>query len=103
MDTGYKINVITTASSQGEELFVSRMFAPSVLAPPASEDQVCGSAHCLTGPYWYKKSGLAAEKAFTAKQVSPRGGDLNLFWDQNAAILKLKGETFVMSSGEIYV
>ncbi|KAJ7919290.1 hypothetical protein B0H13DRAFT_2249756 [Mycena leptocephala] len=91
VDTGYKVNVITTASSQGEELFVSRMFAPSVLAPPASEDQVCGSAHCLTGPYCREK--------FTAKQVSSRGGDLNLFWDQSAAILKLKGETFVMSRG----
>ncbi|KAJ6541819.1 hypothetical protein B0H19DRAFT_959077 [Mycena capillaripes] len=104
LETGYVVNVVTTASSQGEEQFVSRMFAPAVLPPgPASEDPVCGSAHCLIGPYWSKKNGLASEQAFTAKQVSPRGGDLSLSWDQNAAVMGLTGETFVMASGEIYV
>ncbi|KAF7347365.1 hypothetical protein MVEN_01492300 [Mycena venus] len=103
LGTGYTINVVTTASSNGEELFVSRMFAPAVISPPDYEDQVCGSAHCLTGPYWHKKNGLASDQAFSAKMVSSRGGDLNLFWDQKASVISLKGETFVMASGEIYV
>ncbi|KAF7347366.1 hypothetical protein MVEN_01492400 [Mycena venus] len=103
LGTGYTVNVITTASSNGEELFVSRMFAPAVISPPDYEDQVCGSAHCLTGPYWHKKNGLASDQAFSAKMVSSRGGDLNLFWDQKASVISLKGETFVMASGEIYV
>ncbi|KAJ7248137.1 hypothetical protein B0H12DRAFT_1123973 [Mycena haematopus] len=103
LDTGYTVNVITTASSSGEELFVSRMFAPEVIPPPYYEDQVCGSAHCLTGPYWHRKNGLASDQSFSAKMVSSRGGDLNLFWDQAAAVLALTGETCVMASGEIYV
>ncbi|KAJ6560322.1 hypothetical protein B0H19DRAFT_1376109 [Mycena capillaripes] len=103
LDTGYVVNVVTTASSQGEEEFVSRMFAPMFHPPAAAEDQVCGSAHCLIGPYWSKKNGLASGQAFTAKQVSPRGGDLSLSWDQNAAVMGLTGDTFVMASGEIYV
>ncbi|KAF8204449.1 hypothetical protein K438DRAFT_1580305 [Mycena galopus ATCC 62051] len=103
LDTGYMTNVITTASSSGEDLFVSRMFAPEVIQSPDYEDQVCGSAHCLTAPYWHNKSGLASDQEFSAKMVSSRGGDLNLFWDQKAAVLALTGETFVMASGEIYV
>ncbi|KAJ7665106.1 hypothetical protein DFH06DRAFT_1086945 [Mycena polygramma] len=103
LDTGYSTNVITTASSQGEELFVSRMFAPAMLPPPSSEDQVCGSAHCLIGPYWYKKNGFAPGRAFSSKQVSPRGGDLNLFWDQDTAIMRIEGQTFIMASGQIFV
>ncbi|KAJ6481789.1 hypothetical protein C8R45DRAFT_312096 [Mycena sanguinolenta] len=102
LDTGYMVNVITTASSSGEELFLSRMFAPQVGLPPG-EDQVCGSAHCLTGPYWHNKNGLASDQPFKAKMVSSRGGDLNLVWDQAAAVMALTGETFVMANGEIYV
>ncbi|KAJ6481819.1 hypothetical protein C8R45DRAFT_1003159, partial [Mycena sanguinolenta] len=102
LDTGYTHNVIATASSSGEEVFVSRMFAPQVILPPG-EDQVCGSAHCLTGPYWHNKNGLASDQPFKAKMVSSRGGDLNLVWDQAAAVMTLTGETFVMASGEIYV
>ncbi|KAF7366430.1 hypothetical protein MSAN_00899900 [Mycena sanguinolenta] len=103
LDTGYMVNVITTASSSGEEVFVSRMFAPQVIPPPDCEDQVCGSAHCLTGPYWHNKNGLASDQPFKAKMASSRGGDLNLFWDQTAAVMALTGETFVMASGEIFV
>ncbi|KAJ7146302.1 hypothetical protein C8R44DRAFT_598846 [Mycena epipterygia] len=103
LDTGYTTNVITTASSEGDAQFFSRMFAPSVLLPPFSEDAVCGSAHCLLGPYWSKKKGLASNGTFSAKQVSSRGGDLGLFWDQDASIIALRGETFVISAGHIYV
>jgi predicted PhzF superfamily epimerase YddE/YHI9 len=95
--------VITTDSSEGNELFVSRMFAPSMLPPPFSEDQVCGSAHCLLAPYWYKKKGLQVDQASCAKQVSSRGGYLGLSLDQAANTVGLKGETFVMAEGNIYI
>ncbi|KAJ7508544.1 hypothetical protein B0H11DRAFT_1965571 [Mycena galericulata] len=104
LGTGYATNVITTAASGKPEdgLFVSRMFAPAVLPPPFSEDSVCGSAHCLIGPYWSRKKRLKVNEPFRAKQVSPRGGDLDLFWD-GLATVGLKGETFVMASGRLNV
>ncbi|KAJ7762420.1 hypothetical protein DFH07DRAFT_1019793, partial [Mycena maculata] len=100
LDT-YIVNVITTASSREGGLFVSRMFAPSVLPPPLSEDAVCGTAHCLIGPYWSLKSGLKVNQPFRARQVSSRGGDLELLWEW--ATVALKGKTFVMASGNIFV
>ncbi|KAJ7905142.1 hypothetical protein B0H13DRAFT_1881285 [Mycena leptocephala] len=77
---------LVASASHGEELFISRTFGPSVHAPPASEDHVCGLAHCLPGPYWYTKSGLGAEQAFTAKQL-----------------LKLKGETIQQFPNLVYL
>ncbi|KAJ7157158.1 hypothetical protein C8R46DRAFT_421128 [Mycena filopes] len=103
LETGYQTNVITTAASSGEELFVSRMFAPQILPPPFSEDAVCGSAHCLIAPYWAKKTGLPADQPFSAKQVSSRGGDLGLVWDQTAGVVVLTATTFVMAKGEVYL
>ncbi|KAF9011067.1 hypothetical protein BDQ17DRAFT_1509935 [Cyathus striatus] len=58
--SGYKINIITTLSSSAQESFVSRMFAPEVLAD--GEDPVCGSAHCILGPYWSDKQGIPPGK-----------------------------------------
>ncbi|KAJ7112857.1 hypothetical protein C8R43DRAFT_1099561 [Mycena crocata] len=97
--TGYDKNVITTdASSEGGDVqFVSRMFVPML------EDAVCGSAHCLLAPYWSRKKSLVPNREFKAKQVSSRGGNLSLVWDQGNGLLTLKGETFVMASGEIFV
>ncbi|KAJ7201341.1 hypothetical protein GGX14DRAFT_536246 [Mycena pura] len=105
LETEYMINVITTASesSGGDELFVSRMFSPSVLPASFPEDAVCGSAHCLLVPYWHKKKGLIADQPFSAKQVSARGGDLGLFLDQNAGNIGLRGETFVMAEGQLHI
>ena len=52
--------------------FTSRAFAPSVGAP---EDPVCGSAHCMLGPYWQAKLGKAE---LLARAASPRGGDVRV-------------------------
>ncbi|KAJ7492096.1 hypothetical protein FB451DRAFT_1216961 [Mycena latifolia] len=105
LDTGYITNVITTAPSaaHSEALFVSRMFAPSLLPPPFSEDAVCGSAHCLLAPYWCKKRGLVSGDGFSAKQVSSRGGESGLVWEEGVGTVGIKGETFVIASGDIYV
>ena len=50
--------------------FVSRFFIPQL---GINEDPVTGSAHCQLTPHWATKLG---KNELTARQVSPRGGDL---------------------------
>lgn len=50
--------------------FVSRFFAPRAGIP---EDPVTGSAHSTLVPYWAARLGRTT---LTAKQLSPRGGEL---------------------------
>ncbi|KAJ7209288.1 hypothetical protein GGX14DRAFT_632599 [Mycena pura] len=48
-----QILVVTSASRKEGIACETRIFAP-VLGVP--EDHVCGSAHCLNGPYWARKA-----------------------------------------------
>ena len=65
--------VIVTAAAAAEDYdFVSRFFAP---ASGVDEDPVTGSAHCCLGPYWQKRLG---KDEFLARQISARGGDLQV-------------------------
>jgi PhzF family phenazine biosynthesis protein len=65
--------VIATAPSSDPDFdFVSRFFAPAV---GVDEDPVCGSAHCVLGPFWSARLG---RDTLRARQVSPRGGVLRL-------------------------
>lgn len=100
LDTGYQIHVITSESSSGPEICVSRIFSPVLLASP-SEDPVSGSAHSLLGTYWTRKKGLAANQDLVAKQLSPRGGVLEIFWDEQHSVMRLKGDCHVMAKGEL--
>ena len=50
--------------------FVSRFFAPAAGIP---EDPATGSSHCTLAPYWAAR---LAKNKLTAKQLSPRGGEL---------------------------
>jgi PhzF family phenazine biosynthesis protein len=50
--------------------FVARFFAPNYGIP---EDPVTGSAYTQLAPYWASKTG---RRRFSAKQLSPRGGEL---------------------------
>ena len=93
--------MITSASTTGQELFVSRMFAPGLTTD--GEDMVCGSAHCLMGPYWYRKYGVPAGDEVKATQVSPRGGKLKLVWLEGEGIMVLRGMTTLIGRGELYV
>lgn len=38
-----------------------------------------------------------------AKQVSSRGGDLRVTWDEDKNILKLMGELTVIARGELFI
>jgi PhzF family phenazine biosynthesis protein len=62
--------VIVTARGDGPYDFVSRYFAPAKGIP---EDPVTGSAHCMLAPYWAKRLGKTAFRAF---QASKRGGEI---------------------------
>jgi predicted PhzF superfamily epimerase YddE/YHI9 len=92
------------ATAPGESVdFVSRYFAPAFGVP---EDPVTGSAHCVLAPYWADRLGRGAGERMTARQISPRGGDLtvSLHGDQvhleGEAVLYLEGHIHVEVSGE---
>jgi PhzF family phenazine biosynthesis protein len=67
MDRG---GVIVTAPGDGGYDFVSRYFAP---AKGVAEDPVTGGAHCALAPYWARRLGKTAFRAF---QASRRGGEI---------------------------
>lgn len=62
--------VIVTAPGDDGYDFVSRYFAPAKGIP---EDPVTGGAHCMLVPYWAKRLGKTAFRAF---QASERGGEI---------------------------
>ena len=68
------------------------------------EDPVCGSAHCVLAPYWVNQ--LRTEKftrrTLRAKQVSPRGGDLEVEWKEADQIVELRGNAVVVAQGKIF-
>jgi predicted PhzF superfamily epimerase YddE/YHI9 len=64
--------IITAAAAQDEIDFVSRFFAPRL---GIDEDPVTGSAHCTLTPLW---SGRLGKKQLTARQLSARGGELQV-------------------------
>ncbi|CAL1694013.1 unnamed protein product [Somion occarium] len=99
IETGYIVNVITSASKDPNVAFLSRMFAP---AAGLLEDPVCGSAHTMSVPYWdakHQHNGATMQ----AKQVSPRGGDLTVCLQREAGKVTLQGEVRVTMKGEIYL
>lgn len=87
--------LIVTAPGDEDFDFISRYFAPHHGIP---EDPVTGSAHCALTPYWSKRLGKQTMKA---RQVSPRGGNLECSDDgarttmSGACALYLKGEIAV--------
>lgn len=86
--------IIITAP--GNEVdFVSRFFGPQ---SGIDEDPVTGSAHTTLIPYWSKKLN---KSQLTAKQISPRGGELSceLFGDR----VKISGECVLYLLGDIYI
>ena len=62
--------ILTAASSRPGTDYVLRYFAPNA---GIDEDPVTGSAQCLAGPYWARRTG---RRQFVARQLSRRGGSL---------------------------
>ncbi|MCY7349771.1 MAG: PhzF family phenazine biosynthesis protein [Cytophagaceae bacterium] len=75
--------------------FVSRFFGPQ---SGIDEDPVTGSAHTTLTPFWAEKLG---KTSLTARQISPRGGDLwlKLLGDR----VEISGKAVVYLVGEIFV
>ena len=93
------MHVITSASSSPEVSFQSRVFARG---EGVFEDPVCGAAHSLLTPYWAEKSGFA-ETQVLAKQVSKRGGDLEVSWQIAEGRVTLGGEYRIVAKGTILI
>ncbi len=82
------------ATAPGREVdFVSRFFAPAVGIP---EDPVTGSSHCTLVPYW---AGRLGRRTLTARQLSPRGGEL--FLEHAGDRVRIGGRAVTFLSGEI--
>lgn len=80
--------------------FVSRVFAPEF---GLYEDPVTGSAQCVLAPYWHTKLGLAPGAILAARQVSRRGGDVDIVWDAEGGVCQLRGSAVVASEGQMHV
>ena len=88
--------IITSLTKDKKYDFISRFFCPYDMGIP--EDPVTGSAHCTLTPYWADKLG---KTSLRARQVSERGGDLDL--DLQGDRLFIKGQTKLYMRGNIYV
>jgi len=81
---GHSCLIVTAPGERGGAAdFVSRFFAPG---EGIAEDPVTGSAHCVLVPYWAERLG---KSAFTARQLSKRGGTLHC--ELAGERVKLKG------------
>jgi PhzF family phenazine biosynthesis protein len=85
--------VIVTAQGDGDYDFVSRYFAP---AKGIAEDPVTGAAHTMLAPYWARRLGKTAFRAF---QASRRGGEVlcRLMGDR----IELEGTCVFYLEGEV--
>jgi len=88
--------VIATSLSDVVEFdFISRYFAPKV---GVDEDPVTGSAHCSLGPYW---GGILNKNVLRAKQVSDRGGELQIRIESGRTFIR--GQAITVFSGTTHI
>lgn len=76
------------------------MFCPTI-NKTTGEDMVCGSAHGLLMPYWSTKKNEPKGRLLKATQVSPRGGNLRVLWDQDQDIVRLQGQVYPFAKGKL--
>ncbi|KAG8921781.1 hypothetical protein FRC00_008239 [Tulasnella sp. 408] len=96
--------VILTSSRQ-TSFRPSARFISRVLAPLSgiAEDPVCGSAHCVLVPYWSRVLGIPPGEIIETRQVSKRGGDLDLIWEKESGRVRIQGSAIVTMRGELYL
>ncbi|HET9408359.1 MAG TPA: PhzF family phenazine biosynthesis protein [Candidatus Sulfotelmatobacter sp.] len=94
LETLHPAGVCVTAPGKNVD-FVSRYFAPSYGIP---EDPVTGSTHCSLTPYWTKRLG---KSQLQARQVSPRGGDLQCEMVGDRVLLK--GQAVLTMQGSLLI
>jgi predicted PhzF superfamily epimerase YddE/YHI9 len=86
--------VIATAPGEQSD-FVLRVFAPKLGLP---EDPVCGTAHRILVPYWAERSG---RDRLHSRQLSPRGGELWCWQEQDYVVISGESRTFLKGSIEM--
>ncbi|KAF8843665.1 Diaminopimelate epimerase-like protein [Paxillus ammoniavirescens] len=96
----FGVIVLTHLTPDRDHPFVSRVF---VRNNGFMEDNVCGSAHTLTVPYYASlpKSRVKAGQEVYVRQVSPRGGDLWVTLDEEKGVVRLKGNSKPFARGEL--
>lgn len=87
--------MVTARAKDTDADFVSRFFAP---AAGINEDPVTGSAHCLLGPYW---SGILGKTRMRARQLSSRGGELDVELQGDRVLLR--GHATTTLKGQLHV
>ncbi|MFT7403600.1 PhzF family phenazine biosynthesis protein [Zhongshania sp.] len=88
--------IVTAAADSASPIdFVSRFFAPNA---GINEDPVTGSAHCALAHYWSLKTG---KNTFSARQVSSRGGALDICIDGDVVVLS--GYAVTTMKGELLI
>lgn len=90
---------MTARSKDSRSTFVTRVFGPALGIP---EDPVTGSAHCMLGPYWKKSLGLESGAVLTSRQVSERGGEMDVQWDEQKGTCKLRGNATTVAKGVLF-
>jgi PhzF family phenazine biosynthesis protein len=85
--------ILTARASTPGWDFVSRYFVPAF---GIDEDPVTGSAHCALAPFWAERLGRSA---MTARQVSKRGGTLQVSIQGDRVLLT--GHAVTVLSGEL--
>ncbi|KAI3927810.1 hypothetical protein MKW98_023411 [Papaver atlanticum] len=89
--------IITGISPHGSKFnFFSRFFCPKL---GINEDPVTGSVHCALAPYWSRKLG---KRDFLALQASPRGGVLDLHFDEETQRVKIRGKAVTVMEGCVF-
>jgi len=98
-DDGNVKGVIVTLQDESPDFdFLSRYFAPWV---GIDEDPVTGSAHTVIAPMWSKR---LSKKTMTARQCSPRGGNVGLcVKDGEEGKLYISGEACVVLDGSLRI
>jgi len=96
---GVMLTSTRPSSVNPNSTFISRMFAPIT---GVAEDPVCGSAHCALATYWSNVLGIPAGEVMTARQVSSRGGNIDVVWRQEAGTVLLRGDSVIVAKGEMY-
>lgn len=90
--------IVTMTDDTKQYDFISRYFAPW---NGIDEDPVTGSAHTVISPMWTNK--MNGQTKFSARQCSPRGGDLGLEVDMAGGRLFVNGEACVVIEGSIRI
>jgi predicted PhzF superfamily epimerase YddE/YHI9 len=87
--------VVTAPSAESSASFVSRYFAPRI---GLDEDHATGSAHCALGPFWAERLG---HSRLVGRQLSPRGGVIEVWMDQEPGRAYLVGRAITVTRGTL--